>query len=213
MPSTAQKKTSSTRPSRDAEATKAAILAAAEKEFAQQGLEATRTEDIAARTGVTKAMIYYYFKSKEDLYVAVLERVFAHAFSALNDLKQHHLPPEEALETFLREVLKFSCHNTNLAMLMFLEGMQNKGKYYERAGIPGIYKALSEILAEGIAAGVFRPLDPLHTAVNIFGACQFYFMARENIKHLWPAKQLLGKPMLEQHVQEVVAMVMAGVRA
>lgn len=57
---------------RDAEATKTAILDAAEAEFAQYGLNAAKTEEIAAKTGVTKAMIYYYFKSKEDLYVAVV---------------------------------------------------------------------------------------------------------------------------------------------
>ena len=61
---------------RDAEATQASILDAAEEEFARHGLKAARTETIAARTGVTKAMIYY-FQSKEKLYQAVLDRAFS----------------------------------------------------------------------------------------------------------------------------------------
>jgi AcrR family transcriptional regulator len=50
---------------RDAGATQAVILAAAQEEFAKHGLAAARTEAIAAKTGVVKSMIYYYFKDKE----------------------------------------------------------------------------------------------------------------------------------------------------
>jgi AcrR family transcriptional regulator len=52
-------------PTRDAEATRSSILDAAEHEFAKVGLWGARTESIAARTGVTKAMIHYYFENKE----------------------------------------------------------------------------------------------------------------------------------------------------
>ncbi len=68
---------SNTKQVRDAEATKAIILAAAEEEFAQHGLTAARTEAIASKTGVAKSMIYYYFKDKSGLYQAVLERSHA----------------------------------------------------------------------------------------------------------------------------------------
>ena len=62
---------------RDRAVTRAAILGAAEQEFARHGLESARIEDIAERSGVTKGMIYHYFGSKEKLYEAALEQVFA----------------------------------------------------------------------------------------------------------------------------------------
>ena len=60
----------------DSAKTRAAILAAAERTFARDGLAGARTDDIAAGAGVNKALLYYYFKSKEPLYLAVLEDHF-----------------------------------------------------------------------------------------------------------------------------------------
>src|SRR5215469_2886002 len=59
---------------------RAAILAAAERLFAASGLDGTRTETIAAEAGVNKALLYYYFKSKDALYEAVLENYVSEFF-------------------------------------------------------------------------------------------------------------------------------------
>ncbi len=68
------RRSSTPRTVRNPEATKTQILDAAEEEFARYGLAGARTEPIAANTGVTKAMIHYYFGTKEELYQAVLKR-------------------------------------------------------------------------------------------------------------------------------------------
>lgn len=205
------KRSATAQPTRDAEVTRAKILDAAEDEFARHGLAATRTEDIAARTSVTKAMIYYYFGSKEGLYEAMLERAFSERFRSLQQMNLDELPPERALEAIARWFLTDMMRNTNLPTILFYEGIQNKGKYYKRIGILAVYEKITSVLERGMASGVFRPLDPRHAAVNIVGLCNFYFCARENIKHLWPDRQILGKPMLEEHLSEAVDMVLASV--
>ncbi len=58
---------------RDAVATRAKILAAAMEEFAARGLPEARIEDVAMRAGANRRMIYYYFKSKEGLYLLLME--------------------------------------------------------------------------------------------------------------------------------------------
>jgi len=63
-------------PVRDAERTQQAILAAAEAEFAAKGLAGARVDVIAEQAGANKRMLYYYFGSKDDLYLAVLERAY-----------------------------------------------------------------------------------------------------------------------------------------
>ncbi len=197
----------------NAEATKAAILDAAEAEFAKLGLTAAHTEAIASKSGVTKTMIYYYFENKEGLYLAVLERAFIQRFRELEQMQLEQLPPERALQGFLEWFLsEISCY-TNLADILMYEAMQNKGKYYQQIGILRLYQTLIAILEQGMACGVFRLLEPQHTAVNIVAVCTFYFAMRENIKHLWSNKKLLSKTMLEQHKQEAIDLVMAGVRA
>ena len=62
---------------RDADRTQREILEVATQEFAEHGFAGARVDEIAARTRTTKRMIYYYFGSKERLFVAVLERAYA----------------------------------------------------------------------------------------------------------------------------------------
>ncbi|MFH7029874.1 MAG: TetR family transcriptional regulator [Heteroscytonema crispum UTEX LB 1556] len=208
---TRQAKTKRSSTTRDPEVTKAQILDAAEEEFATAGLAGARTEAIASQTGVTKAMIYYYFQSKEELYKAVLERAYAEHFRSIQQMDVEHLPPQQALESIISQFLQQMSKNLNLASILFLEAIQNKGKYYPKQTGELIYGTLSRILSRGIAEGVFRPLEPRHTAVNIVGTCVFYFSAHENIKFLWSGKRMLSKEMLEQHTQEAIALILAGV--
>src|ERR1700733_4057015 len=86
---------------RDAELTRGAILDAAEEEFSKNGLAGARTDAIAALTGVTKAMIYYYFENKEALYQAVLERAFADRIREAQQVVKGVENAKEALEKYL----------------------------------------------------------------------------------------------------------------
>lgn len=199
--------------SRDAELTKSRILDAAEDEFAKGGLLGARTEAIAANTKVTKAMIYYYFEDKEKLYQAVLERSFARRVGAIQKLDLVGTPPEQALrllvESFLNDISKYP----NLSAIMFYEAMQNKGRFYKDIAIATLYTPLQTVISKGIETGVFRQVDPRHTAVNIMGACVFYFCSRENVKHLWePGTDLLSPEMVNQHITEAADFVLAGLR-
>ncbi len=204
--------TSNIKQVRDAEATKAIILAAAEEEFAQHGLTAARTEAIASKTGVAKSMIYYYFKDKSGLYQAVLERSHAELLEINQQLDLEKLAPEAALEEFLVALLNCVSRNPNLPTIMFHEAVQNQGKYYKQGSSVTIDTKLIAILERGVAAGVFRPLDPLQAAINIMGTCLFYFIGQGNIKHVARGKRPLGKAMLEGHTKEAIAFILAGVR-
>ncbi|MUL38864.1 TetR/AcrR family transcriptional regulator [Gloeocapsopsis dulcis] len=197
---------------RDAEATQAIILAAAEAEFAQHGLMAARTEAIAAKTGMAKSMIYYYFKDKEGLYQAVLERSHADLLQTTQQLDLEELSPEAALEKFLMALLDCVARNPKLPTIMFHEAVQNQGKYYKRSSSLSIDTTLVNILERGVALGVFRKLDPFVSAINIMGSCLFYFIGAGNIQQHPQAKRLLSKAMLEKHTQEAIAFILAGVR-
>ena len=197
--------------SRDSEATKAEILDAAVEEFALQGLNNARIETIAANTGVTKAMIYYYFKSKEGLYVAVLERGFNSYMRPLQELSLDNLSPKNALEKYVRCLLANLAKNPNWPLIMCYEALQNQGKYYKQIDIHSIDEILIAILKRGVADKSFRSLEPRMTANDIIGICVFYFLSREGLGHLFPGKRMLGKQMLELHTQQSIELIMAGV--
>lgn len=209
---TKAEKVKNAKPLRDAEATQAVILAAAEAEFAQHGFTAARTEAIAAKTGVAKSMIYYYFKDKEGLYRAVLERSHAELLQTVQKLELEQLSPEVALEKFLRALLGCVSRNPKLPTIMFHEAVQNQGKYYKDSSSTSIDTILIAILEQGATTGVFRSLDPFQSAINIMGTCLFYFIGAGNIQQFPQGKRLLSKSMLDQHAQEAISLIMAGVR-
>lgn len=212
MARTKAKKVKNDKPVRDAEATQSVILTAAEEEFAQHGFTAARTEAIAAKTGVAKSMIYYYFKDKEGLYQEVLERSHADLLRTVEHLELEHLSPEIALEQFLIALLDCVSRNPKLPTIMIHEAIQNQGKYYKKSSSVSIDSILVKILEQGVTAGVFRPLDPFQSAINIMGTCLFYFIGAGNIQQFPKSKRLLSKAMLKQHTQEAIALVLAGVR-
>ncbi len=208
-----QKTRKATALTRNPEATKTQILDAAEAEFAVTGLSAARTEAIAAQTGVTKAMIYYYFQSKEELYRLVLERCLSEALETMDRLELECLPPDAAIVKLLTQVLYCMSENPRIGSILSLEAIQNKGKYYPKQLGNLLYGKIINILEQGMITGVFRQLDARHTAVNIVGTCAFYFIAQENLKYLWPGKRMLGKNILQGHTQESIDLIMAGIRS
>ncbi len=176
------------------------------------GLSGARTEAIAAQTGVTKAMIYYYFQSKEELYRAVLERCFTESLAIMGQMQLDCLPPDAALVRLMEQLLCCMSENTHMGSILTLEAIQNKGKYYPEQLGDLLYVTIIQILERGMELGVFRQLNSRHTAVNIVGTCAFYFTAQENLKHLWQGKRMLGKEQLQFHTQESIDLIMAGVR-
>src|SRR5947208_3705671 len=119
MPSpTARRRVAAIPHARDRELTRAAILAAAEEEFAWHGLEGARTEEIALRSGVTKGMIYHYFESKEKLYQAALEQVLAPLLISLQQFAAPDADPMEALEGLLRRILELAAKKPGVPAML-----------------------------------------------------------------------------------------------
>ncbi len=204
------KKTAATR---DPEATKCQILDAATIEFAVGGLAAARTESIAAKTGVTKAMIYYYFNSKEELYRAVMQRCFNEDLRLVKQLNLDQLTPPQALVTVVSNMYQKMCSRPQMASILALESIQNSGKYYPQQTAEILFDQLIDLLDRGIDSGDFRPLESRHTAISIVGSCAFYFIARENLKHMWPGQDLLSPEMIDRQSKEATNMILAGVLA
>jgi TetR/AcrR family transcriptional regulator len=146
------------------------------------------------------------------LYQAVLERSHADLLNTSQQLDLDRLPPETALEKFLTALLDCVSPNRKLPMIMFHEAVQNQGKYYKRSSSLSIDTTLVKILEQGVAAGVFRPIDPFQSAINIMGTCLFYFIGAGNIQQHPQGKRLMSKAMLEQHTKEAIALILAGVR-
>lgn len=209
----AAKTRSSSRQTRDAEATRAEILVAAEEEFARFGFTGAKTDAIAARTGVTKAMIYYYFGSKDELYKAVLERPTLDFVNAFGDLDLEQMPPEDALKVVIRVAIAHEQSHPHYGRVLLHEAMENQGKYFHLTGWDNPINRIIAVLERGVEDGVFRPLDPWLVVNHIMGTCTFYFNAQPNMRNVRPDFEWFTPEAIEQVTESAIAFVLAGVKA
>lgn len=156
----------------DPEATMANILDVATTEFAEKGLAGARIDEIAALTRTSKRMIYYYFESKEGLYIAVLEEAYRRIRHIESDLHLEDLDPEAAL----RKLVAFTCDyqraNPEFIRLVMNENMHHgaflaRSESIQTLNVPAI-DGLRSVYERGVAAGVFRPdIDPVDLHMSI----------------------------------------------
>ena len=158
------------------EINRARILAAAIAEFASRGFKGASMDAIAARTNTTRALINYYFRSKEQLYLAVLERVYAEIREAEKELDLDHLPPVEAIRRIVEFTYNYYVEHESFVRLVVAEN-QAKGRHMKRSPAlrtvnRPIVETLAGVLARGQADGTFRAdLDPVdvHMAIAALG--------------------------------------------
>src|SRR6266536_2253195 len=89
------------------EESRAAILRAAAKEFAEHGIAGARTDAIAHAARVNKALLYYYFKDKETLYGAVLDSAFSGLKNTVFRVLDSDLPPREKMMAYVGAYFDF----------------------------------------------------------------------------------------------------------
>lgn len=162
----------------DPEKTKRNILDVAREEFSSKGLSGARIDEIAARTQTSKRMIYYYFGSKEGLYIAVLEEAYRGIRGIEAQLDLEDLSPEEALRKLVAFTFEYESGNPDFIRLVMNENI-HQGEYLKQSkairglNVPAI-DAIRKIYERGRAAKVFRPgLDPIDLHMSISALCFF----------------------------------------
>ena len=156
----------------DPERTRANILEVAAAEFGDKGLAGARIDEIAALTQTSKRMIYYYFGSKEGLYLAVLEESYRRVRATEEELNLQDLEPEQALRRLVAFTFDHHLHNENFIRLVMDENI-NRGQYLAQSrriqelNVPAI-AAIQHLYQRGVEKGVFRPgLDAVDIHASI----------------------------------------------
>jgi AcrR family transcriptional regulator len=140
------------------------ILEAARREFVGKGLADTRVDDIAQAAGVTKQLVYHYYRSKEELFACVLDESSAHAMNELVTLELDHLAPRAALRALLQQMVQ--PYQEGELSTLAQEGIRfHESRATPRnsftALAPRLRLKLKETLERGIASGDFRAdVDP-----------------------------------------------------
>ena len=162
----------------------------ATREFADKGYAGARVDEIAAQTRTTKRMLYYYFGSKEQLYIAVLEGAYAVIRGLERQLDVEHLDPVEAIRQLAE--LTFDHHESHpdFIRLVSIENIHHAEHIARSTTLPGLANpaldVLSRILERGRATGSFRAdLDPLDVHMLISSYCVFRTANRHTFRAIF----------------------------
>ncbi len=155
--------------------TMAEILTVATHEFADKGLTGARIDEIAAATRTSKRMIYYYFGSKDGLYLAVLEEAYRRMRAIESDLHLDDLPPTQALVRLVEFTYDHHRDNEDFIRLVMNENIQRGNYLRQSQNIQQLnqnaIRSVRDVYDRGVAQGVFRTgLDPvdIHSAISAF---------------------------------------------
>src|SRR5487761_425302 len=153
------------------------ILAAAERIFAARGLAGARTDEIARTARVNKAMLYYYFGSKERLYRAVFENLLGRAGRMIQAETPAEASSRQTVLAFVEGYFKFRIENPNYARLMQHMMMEDpkQFRWVAREYFEQGFRRMTRTIKTGIAQGEFQRLNAEHAMLNIIAMIVFYF--------------------------------------
>jgi AcrR family transcriptional regulator len=200
----------------DPERTRANILQVAEAEFGEKGLAGARIDEIAAATKTSKRMIYYYFGSKEGLYLAVLEEAYRRVRDVEGELHLQDLSPEEALRRLVAFTFDHHLQHESYIRLVMSENI-HRGQYLAQSqriqelNVPAI-AAIRNLYERGVQQGVFRPgLDPVDIHASI-SALSFFNVSNRHTFGLIFKLDMTSPAYIAHRRENVVEMILRFMR-
>jgi TetR/AcrR family transcriptional regulator len=154
---------------------RARILDAAVEVFALRGYDGARIKEIAERSRLPKANVYYYFRTKRAIYETIIENLIGEWDAALAELDAAR-DPGEALSGYIRAKLEFS-RKCSAQSRMFANEVVHGGRFLSRAVRRHMHAVTAEkakVFESWMKAGLMDPVDPVHLFILLWGATQFY---------------------------------------
>ena len=201
---------------RDPAATRRKLLTAARREFASSGLAGARVDEIAARAGVNKQLVYHYFGDKDALYLAVLEWVYEEIRAQERKLNLEGLPPQQAIKKLIESSFDHLAAHPDFIALLNDENRGGAAHVRRSRKLEAMHSPLvslvSSILAEGVKAGIFRKgINPVHLYISIAGLSYFYFSNTPTLSAIF-GKDLSSRTARQARRRHVVDLVMHALR-
>ncbi|OFC72380.1 TetR family transcriptional regulator C-terminal domain-containing protein [Alteromonas confluentis] len=154
---------------------RAIILTAAEKAFAAQGFKGTSVQQVADQAGLPKTNVLYYFKTKQELYLAVLKETMT-LWNSSFDRATVNDDPAEMLADYIAEKMELSRTNPLASKIFAMEiinGAPNLNNYFDEEHSEWMEGRVS-IINSWISSGKMQPIDPHYLLFNIWASTQHY---------------------------------------
>ncbi len=191
--------------------TETKIFEAALRVFARKGRDGARLQEIADEAGIHRPLLHYYFRTKQQLYDAVAERMF-NQFMATFDAPTNGGTLADTLRAFIDHYIDSVGEHPHAAMWMVAENMAGNpilGEMLARAfateGSP--QRSMVEAIERAVETGEIRPVDPRQLLLTVVSACVFFYVTLPTVEMMNPLAAEDFDAWVEQrkeHVFEVV---------
>jgi AcrR family transcriptional regulator len=189
------------------------IVHAARTVFIRKGMDGARMQEIADEAGINKALLHYYFRTKNKLFEKVFLLVFRDVFKVLAQANLEETDFEVFLDSLVRKYInllkskpyipQFVIHELNRKPERIVEMMQNS---------PFDKQKLFRLIQQAVDDGVIRPIQPVHLITNIIALCIFPFVAKPIITgFLLDGDKGRFKQYIEERPDEVISFVKKGI--
>jgi len=182
------------------------ILGAAKKVFVLKGMTGARMQDIADEAGINKALLHYYFRSKEKLFEVIFLEAAQKLFPKINSIFESDKSLFEKIEDFCSEYITVMSENPYLPLFVLNEISRDPenflGKIWDKQKFPRPQKFLEQIEKE-IKKGIIKKISPLHLLINLISMSIFPFVGKAMIQFTMGLDELQFRNIMHQRKKEI----------
>lgn len=179
------------------------ILKAAEEVFMRDGYDGSRMQDIADVAGINKALLHYYFRSKDKLFEKVFDTKIQVFFPQVDEVFNQDIPFIEKIYFFIEAYIKLLCKNPYLPLFV-LNTVNNKGKSEFIKKMPiELSRKVAQSYQTDLKKGTVRQLNPAQFIISLMGMCIFPFLAKPILLDMFKTDNATFDALMEQRIQEL----------
>ena len=196
------------------QSTQQKILAAEKAVFIEQGLAGARMQDIADRAGINKALLHYYFRSKEKLFDMVFAEAAAKFLPRMSVLFEPDVPLFDKIRIFIDNYMTLLMENPFIPIFVLNEVNKNPAEIISKiwgGRMPPIAEFGLQIQREA-DAGRIKPIKPVHLMLNMISMCVFPFIGRPIVSTVFNVDEAGFSALLEERKTQVADFVIEAIR-
>ncbi|MEO6759146.1 MAG: TetR/AcrR family transcriptional regulator, partial [Saprospiraceae bacterium] len=182
--------------------------------FVQKGMDGAKMQEIADRAGINKALLHYYYRSKEKLYEMVARAIISRAVPIIREFLETGYPLEEKIRRFVHFYIELIARNPYIPIFVISEMNKHPDRFIEMVLPKELPKpdAFFQQVEMEVAAGNIRPVKPQHLVVNMVSLCIFPFVAKPMVRIMMGMSAEETRAFLEEREAEVLRFIQASLR-
>ncbi len=179
------------------------ILKAAEEVFLQDGFDGARMQAIADKAEINKAMLHYYFRSKETLFERIFDEKVTLFFPKMGEVVALDLSFTEKICLFIERYMALLCEYPFLPLFVInTVNKPDKQDFIKKLPI-AIFQSLSKSYMDDLQAGKIRSVNPMQLMISVIGMCAFPFLAKPVIEKTFNLQNDDFQNIMKQRIEEI----------